>query len=85
MQTGPANRQTALRLAWIFLDGQGLAHGSACQCVGLEQFLIAAGKDNFASMLTRLRSHVDDIIGYGDDILVMLYHENGVAFVAELL
>ena len=84
VETGSPDRQASRSLPRRLLDGQYLPHCLSCQGIGQKQLRIAARKYNFSSVLSGPRSHVNHMVGNGNHILVMLHHQNRVAFVPEL-
>ena len=58
------------------LRGQGMC---------LQHFGRSAGKYDFTTQASRLRSHIDDVIGSQHHVLVMFHYNHGVADVAQLL
>ena len=72
----PFGGQGNALLAVQILGGDGVA---------LQHLLYGTLKDNLAALATSARTNVNDVVGCQHHVAVVLYHDNGVAQVAQLL
>ena len=52
--------------------------------IGLEEFAIRTLEGDGATLGAGTRTHVDDMVGEGDDLTMVLDDEEGVAMIAEV-
>ena len=83
VQRGVPDGQKGLWLPRFRLEGDDLPHGVSRQRSGQQQRLVAALEQDLAAVFARQRSHVDDLVGDGDHILVVLHHQSGVTLVPQ--
>ena len=79
VDTGIAHRQKCPGLPGRGLQGFDVLHRLAGFCTGAQQGLIAALKQNPSAVFARLGAHIDDLVGNGDHVPVMLHNQHRVA------
>ena len=84
MDIGVSHREKLLGNPGLGLQGDDLLHGLAGSGAGQQQGFIAALKQNLAAVFPGQRPHIDDLVGDGDHIPVVLHHQHGVALVPEV-
>ena len=57
----------------------------ACQCVALQQFFVRSFEQDRPSRTSRSRSHINNMVGNLNHILVMLYQNNRIAVIFKFL
>ncbi len=85
VQMGVLQQEEILGRAHLLLDGTRRAQHRARKRLTVQQFLVGAFKDDFAALHTGAGTHIDDVVGDFDDILVMLHEDDRIAVVFELL
>ena len=75
---GIAYRQKCPGLPGHRLQGLDVLHCLAGFCAGEKQLFIAALKQNPAAVFPRQGAHIDDLVGNGNDVPVMLHHQHRV-------
>ena len=69
----------------MFLNGICCAERGTRKSLAMKQLLVAAFEDDFAAFHACTRSHVDDVVGDFDHVLVVFHEDDGVAVVLQFL
>ena len=85
MQISVLQEEEILGLADVFLYLARRAEHRARKRLAVQQFLVGAFEDDLSALHPRARTHIDDVIGDFDDLLVVLHEDDRVAVIFELL
>ena len=82
---GVLQQEEILGNAHLHLDGTRRAEHRARKRLAVQQLLVGALKDDLPALHSGTGTHIDDMVGDFDDLLVVLHEDDGVAMVLELL
>ena len=85
VQVGVLQQEEVLGGSHLLLDGARRAEHRARKRLTVQQLLVGALKDDFAALHSGTWTHIDDMVGDFDDLLVVLHEDDGVAVILELL
>ena len=85
MQSGVLQMEEILWGTPFFFYMARLAEHRACKCLAVQQFLVAALKDDLAAVHSCAGAHIYYVVGNLDYLLVVLDEDDGVAVVLQFL
>ena len=85
VDTGVPHRKKGFRRPGLVFQGDYLLHGLAGFGAGEQQRFVTALKQNLTAVFPRKRPDIDDLVGNGDHIPVVLHHQHRVALVPQAL
>ncbi len=85
MDAGVPHGKKGFRRPGPVFQRNDLLHGLAGFGAGEQQGLVASLKQNLTAVFARQWAHVNDLIGNGDHIPVVLHYQHGIALVPQAL